>query len=239
MGSLRHLLVAASLAVAVAGCASEVEEAADERAERAGTVMSRVRDGSATDVARRVVGGEPGQGTAIEVLTAEGDRERGRIVLRITEHRERSGIEAEPTEVVRCYEYLLRRSIDDLRPDRLDCPDADPIELAPPTTSESLSGVHDALRSGLEALDPTQRDEAAVRQVARSAGGDARRVEVATHDGVIGIAVGDGDGTCIAGSVGPDGAVEVWTVPRVLAQPGEVGCSAEAAARGLGQRDPH
>ncbi len=239
MGSARLVLAAASLAALAAGCTSEVHVAADERAERAGTVMARVRDGSAADMARRVVGGEPGQGTAIEVLTADGDRSHGRIVLRITEHREASGFDTEPTEVVRCYEYLLRRSIDDLEPEHVDCPDAAAIELGPPPTTVSLTGIDEELRRGLEALDPASRDEPSVLEVATSAAGDAPVVEVATHEGVVGVAIGDGDDTCIAASVGPDGAVDVWVVPRVLAQPGEVGCSADAAARGLGQRHPH
>lgn len=36
-----------------------------------------------------------------------------------------------------------------------------------------------------------------------------------------------------------DQGVEVWRVPPVIAQPGELGCSAEAAAQGQGKEYPH
>jgi len=241
MGDMQRLLIALlPISALAAGCASEVETRADERAQRAGVVMDRVRDGSAADMARRVVGGDPAQDTAIEALVADGDRARGRIVLRITERRATSDFDVQPSEAVRCYEYELRRSVDELGPHRIDCPEGPALSLGPPPPVTTLpAGVDDALRRELESLDADRLSEAAVLRAARAVAGAAPVVDVATHDGVIGVVVGDGALQCVAGSVHSDGVVAVWRVPEVVAQPGELGCSASAAARGLGTRHPH
>jgi hypothetical protein len=90
-----------------------VDHSADVRAHRAGIVMLRVTDGTAADRARRVVGGDPRTGTAIEALVAEGGRSHGRVVLRITERLETAELSAATNRTVRCYEYRFDNSIDD------------------------------------------------------------------------------------------------------------------------------
>jgi hypothetical protein len=229
-----------ALSALIAGCSSGVESGADERAERAGLVMNRVRTGSAADMARRVVGGDPEESTAIEVLTAHGDRNEGRIVLRITERVERGDFSIQPTTAVRCYDYALSDSVHDFEPRRIDCPPGPAIRLDPPSPTPTLvAGIDDALRLGLEVLDPAHRTEETVLELARSVGAGAPVIDAVVRDGVIGVVVGDGARQCVAGSVDDAGGVTVWRVPEVVAQPGELGCSASAAARGQGTRDPH
>lgn len=236
---LRALVSLMSLCIMVAGCSSQVERGADERAERAGTVMHRERHGTAADMALRVVGGNPEDGTAIEALVAEGERFGGRIVLRITERLDDGGdFDIRDPDAVRCYEYDLTDGYN-FDPNRIDCPDLDALQLEPSAPEPAIpSGAADALRERLEALDPGSLNEEQVLAVARQAGADAAIVDVATAGGVIGVVIGNGGDQCVAASVDA-GTVEVWHIPKVLAQPGELGCSALAAARGEGKRHPH
>lgn len=223
-------------ACSAAGGSANASRNADERADRAGLVMTRYREGSSADMAWHVVGGDPGKGMGIEALVAEGDRFEGRIVLRITERLEQT---FDTQTVVRCYEYRLQDSIDDHRPDHIDCPDLPALSLSPPLPDPTLpAGIDEALLGALQGLDPAHVTEQAVLEVARSVGGSAPVLEVATVDGVIGVAIGNGLDECLSASVDASGA-EVWRVPRVVAQPGELGCSASAAARGLGTTSPH
>jgi hypothetical protein len=99
---------------------SDEIKSADDRADRAGTVMDRELDGNAIDMVRRVVGGDPARSSAIEALVADGDRFKGRIVLRITENNPDDQF---GDVVVRCYEYQLRNSVENGKPRHLDCPD--------------------------------------------------------------------------------------------------------------------
>lgn len=69
------------------------------------------------------------------------------------------------------------------------------------------------------------------------AGGPPVVVAVATVQGDVGVAV-HVPGQCLFGRIS-GGAATVWHVPRVLAQPGELGCGAGHAARGEGTRPPH
>jgi hypothetical protein len=222
-----------------AGCASGVDRAADDRADRAGLVMIRERDGDAEDMALRVVGGDPAEGIAIEALVAQGDRLEGRVVLRITERADNGDWSVEEEETVRCYEYRFENSIDDHRPRHISCPDLDALALSPSPPPPSLpSGIDDSLRAALEAIGPDQRTDATVLDAVRAIAGSMPVLEVVTRDGVIGVAIGNGIDECLSAKL--DGAsVEVWRVPRVVAQPGELGCSAEAAAQGLGTESPH
>lgn len=222
-----------------AGCASGVDRSADDRADRAGLVMTRLRDGDAEDMALRVVGGDPAAGTAIEALVAEGDRFDGRIVLRITERADNGDWSFEEEETVRCYEYRFENSIDDHRPRHVTCPDVDALELTPSPPPPSLpAGIDDALRAALEALGPDQRTESAVRDAVRAIAGSMPVLEVTSQDSVIGVAIGNGIDECLSAKL--DGAsIDIWRVPRVVAQPGELGCSATAAAQGLGTESPH
>lgn len=107
--SRRHALLIPLCFVFVLGCTSRVGGNADERAGRAGTVMARDRRGGPTDLVRGVVGGDPDDPDrgGIEVLVADGDRSKGRIVLRITEVLSQSDYSTEPSRAVRCYEYKI------------------------------------------------------------------------------------------------------------------------------------
>lgn len=222
-----------------AGCSSGVDRSADDRADRAGLVMTRVRDGDAEDMALRVVGGDPAEGIAIEALVAEGDSFDGRVVLRITERADNGDWSFEEEDTVRCYEYRFENSIDDHRPRHITCPDLEALELSPSPPPPSLpAGIDDALRAALEAIGPDQRTESAVRDAVRAIAESMPVQEVVTQDGVIGVAIGNGIDECLSAKI--DGAgIEIWRVPRVVAQPGELGCSAEAAAQGLGTESPH
>ncbi|MBC6467755.1 hypothetical protein [Actinomadura alba] len=67
-----------------------------------------------------------------------------------------------------------------------------------------------------------------------------------THDviasaGAVGIAVSADRYDCVMARIldGRSGQVEVWRPARVYLQPGELGCGADAAAAGGGQRSPH
>jgi hypothetical protein len=55
--------------------------------------------------------------------------------------------------------------------------------------------------------------------------------------GVLGVSVPAGR-DCDFGRRLADGSVEVWYVPKVLSQPGELGCTPEAAPAGLGKTSP-
>lgn len=111
---------------------------------------------------------------------------------------------------------------------------------SPPSKPEPTipTGLGETLQGALEALDLERLSEQAVLDAARVAAQGAPVVEVATVGEVIGVAIGNGQDQCISASV-TDQSVEVWRVPPVIAQPGELGCSAEAAARGQGKQYPH
>ena len=67
--------------------------------------------------------------------------------------------------------------------------------------------------------------------------GSTATVDIAVENGAIGVGVGI-PGQCVMGRI-INGRAEVWAVPKVLAQPGELGCDAHAAARGDGKESPH
>jgi hypothetical protein len=227
------------LAACTAVGSNAVSKSADDRARRAGLVMIRVRDGTAADMVRRVVGGDPSSGTAIEVLVAEGDSFRGRIVLRITEKIDTGQFSPADGRTVRCYEYRLRNSIEDHEPDHVDCPNTRVLELGPPTPPPTLPpDLESNLRSQLETLDRAHLTEATIRAAVTPVAAGAAIVEVSRVDATFGIAIGNGVDQCVAASIASN-ALEIWRVPRVLAQPGELGCSADVAARGAGKHPPH
>lgn len=198
--------------------------------------MGRERDGSAMDMVRRVVGDST---ATIEALVAEGDRFEGLIVLRITERIDGASITGGRAEVVRCYEYRLANNFELYEPEHISCPDLPALTIHDPPPSPALpGGAEDSLRDELGALPRGQRTEAGVEQAARLAVGETPVFEVATVDGVIGLAIGDGDDECVFALVTAQ-TVEVWRVPAVIAQPGELGCGAESAAIGAGREAPH
>jgi hypothetical protein len=103
-------------------------------------------------------------------------------------------------------------------------------------------GLQDQLGLTLTALvDAGTVDAAAVRAAVEPlSGGPPAFVDVAAVEGNLGVVVGLADpADCVAGRIVDRATVEVWTVPHVLAQPGEGGCGAAAAASGLGQHPPH
>lgn len=228
-------------ALLAAGCSAgrgEGQRSADARAERAATVMGRLKEGTAVEVAGRVAGGDPlpsGDGAAIEVLVADGDRFHGRIVLRLTERIERGGWESDIT-TVRCYEYELDGSVGD--PHHVDCPDRAALTLPPPEPEPHLpEGTDERLRWALAGLGDNPSVEQ-VRAAAERAVGEVPHLDVTEVRGAVGVAVGDGQDECVFARL-DDGALELWRVPHVLAQPGELGCRAPSAAVGDGKHAPH
>ncbi|MEO3780286.1 helix-turn-helix domain-containing protein [Micromonospora sp. B11E3] len=62
--------------------------------------------------------------------------------------------------------------------------------------------------------------------------------QVAAVDGVVGVALRGSQYDCLLARVDGERA-EVWRPSRVQLAPGELSCTADVAARGLGQRPPH
>jgi len=202
--------------------------------------MVREKDGTAVDMVRRVVGGDPTTETAIEALVADGDWYEGRIVLRITERDDDTsqlGVDAKPE--VRCYEYILPTSAVDGR--HIECPELPAMTIpdAPPAPTVP-AGIQDDLLIALERLADADADEATVRQDLAPMAAGVEVFDVASVPGEgIGVVLGNGDDECVSGRITVGGTVEVWFVPPVIAQPGELGCSATSAASGLGKDPPH
>jgi hypothetical protein len=149
-----------------------------------------------------------------------------------------------PEVVVRCWRYTLRNSVDDHEPTLVDCPEqAEAISLPPEQPAPSLpDGLGERLRTTLDGLiEAGTVDVASVRAaVEEISGGPPAFVDVAVVDGNVGVVVGlAGQGECVAGRIIDQTTVETWTVPRVLAQPGEGGCGAGLAASGWSQHPPH
>jgi hypothetical protein len=199
------------------------------RAENAGYAMAKAgRTSSAVDHARRVVG-DVGV-ASIELLEADGDGIQGHVVLRISATPETSGFEQASHDQA-CFRYDFGDRTGGTRPHRQRCPRGaalvipapEPVPTFPPDSEQRLT-------SALRAPDP---------QAAAARAFEGLTVGSVTVDGSIGIAVSASGGACLFGRRLADGRVEVWPVPRVLAQPGELGCGAEFAARGEGTRPPH
>lgn len=101
----------------------------------------------------------------------------------------------------------------------------------------------DRLTSALTGLPPAARlDSGQVLAATRKAfAGTPGEASVGTApDGSVGVAVTTGPRLdCLAARIPPGGRPEVWVPPRVVVQPGELGCDAAAFARGLGTSAPH
>ncbi|CAI7979149.1 conserved hypothetical protein [Frankia sp. Hr75.2] len=187
----------------------------------------------------------------IETLVAEGDRfEDGRVVLRISVTREGSGaVFDDPSHAVRCYAYGFDPRVHRDPPDHIDCPDLPALVLPEPSPAPSLPlGTLEILARTLEEIPAQQRlDDTAVRLAVEKSFSDTDvRVEVARPEGStptspLGIALAAGKDDCVLGRVAVDqnASVTVWYVPRVLAQPGELGRHAADGALEPGQRPPH
>jgi hypothetical protein len=190
------------------------------------------------DLARAVLG-EP-QWTGTEVLSATGDRRDGsaELLLRVTMQHVVDGSSTE----TRCHLLTQTGRYDSFTSKRRDCP-AGAVALTPPPKAPEPSlppGFADRLAAALRALPPAQRsDPAAVEAAARRLlGGNPAAVRTATAaSGTVGLAVSAARYDCVLAAV--DGSVSVWLPPRIYLEPGEGGCSADAAAARQLQRSPH
>lgn len=226
----------------------------DAYAEELGLVMVRSRGPEPEAFARRV----DGPGPDVESLRLSGSayEDGAEVVLRLRRERSESGFLGQPQGsyvVSACYRWLLGQSSEGYRPERLDeCPDGPVIELGPPPVEPGLpDSLHDRLTG---ALEPPGRDEAVSPEMVRAdvralyeeaVEAELRRPDVepdhllsvddaldgrsvATDGDAVGVAVGVRR-ECIMVRVSP-GEVSVWVPDRISLEPGEVGCSAAAAA---------
>jgi hypothetical protein len=188
------------------------------------------RTWSAADHARRVVGTDGG--VTIEVLEAVGDGMHGHVVLRITSVEEASGFQS-GSRATACFRYVYSDTTDEITPHETSCGHRRAIALPEPSPLPTLPGqALDRLRRALQEPDPAAA-------VAAAFGGLGLGVSTTVVDGNLGVAVSARANGCVFGRRTRDGKVEVWVVPGVLAQPGELGCGAEFAARGEGTQPPH
>lgn len=234
---MRSAGVALTLSVLLSGCgtgSSPVASGAAKdvriRSENAGYAMAKAgRTSSAVDHARRVVGDT---GTArIEALEAEGDGINGHVLLRISVSIEASGF-ASGSQATACFRYDFGDR-DATQPHEVDCPNRPAMVLPEPTPEPTLPpDSQERLRRALAAADPESAARAAFS-------GTGVQVSTATKDGVVATAVRAGRGTCLFARRLTDRSVEVWVVPRVLAQPGELGCDVQFALTGAGKQSPH
>ncbi|HVM27938.1 MAG TPA: hypothetical protein VM433_09730 [Mycobacteriales bacterium] len=203
-----------------------------QRADSAAVVMGRSGGvDSAVEHARRVVGGT--EERSIELMAAEGDGGRGHVVLRISS----TFIDPSPlsndSTATACYRYELDGRTGLRGPNEVRCPSTRPVELPPPPPEpEHPADADQRLATALSQPDPRRAVEAAFDLPLLT-------VETATVDGTVGSAVQASPGECLSGRRLPDGTVEVWWVPRIVAMPGELGCDAEAATDASSARSPH
>ncbi|MFG1951769.1 hypothetical protein [Micromonospora sp. NPDC048830] len=116
----------------------------------------------------------------------------------------------------------------------MSCPEGPPLAVRPVDIPAS---AEDELRRALSGhAAPTEQG---VR--AALAGMDLDPLfaqQVTAAGGVVGVALRGSQYDCLLARV--DGErVEVWRPSRVQLAPGELSCTADVAARGLGQRPPH
>lgn len=190
------------------------------------------------DLARAVLG-EP-EWTGTEVLSATGDRRDGNaeLLLRVTMHHVVDGSSTE----TRCHLLTQSGRYGSFGSTRRDCP-AGAVALTPPPVAPEPTlppGYADRLAAALRTLPPAQRtDPAAVEAAARRVlGGNPAAVRTATApSGTVGLAVSAARYDCVLAAV--DGSVSVWLPPRIYLEPGEGGCSADAAAARELQHSPH
>lgn len=211
---------------------SQAAEDVRQRAENAAVVMSRdTRSLSPAERARAVVGGEPDR--RIELMAAGGDTGRGWVVLRISSAFSDDGPWNNTSAASACFRYAINGRTGMSGPDEVDCPDGPPLALpAPPFDPAHPQDAHARLAAALAAPAPEDAVAAAFDLPGLT-------LQTATVDGVVAAAVQASPGECVSGRRLPDGTVEVWSVPRIVAMPGEIGCSAAAAADASSARSPH
>lgn len=239
----RRIASITAMTLALAGCHVSLTPAAreaDQRARIAGLAMLRSNNDIPTRDAAWLVVGQVGN-TTIDALRATGTTWSGEVVLRIRVERDPGQFSS--STAVRCYRYVLRHRVRDYEPQRLGrCPTGRPLVLqAPPPPPSLPPGALDLLTKTLASLDPTTRGSAdGVASAVRGAfaGSDGRVETTVVPGGVIGVAVSAGR-DCLAARLVPGEPPDVWSLPRVVFQPGELGCSAQAFASGLGKTPPH
>jgi hypothetical protein len=224
--------VLVALVALVAGCGSPADGYVEDAAESVRWRLTGLRGDDALALAHAA------ESRGAEVLAYGTTGGEGATVeVRITRTEEPAGLNSGST-ATRCYRFTHDGwQVDQ---DRIDC-DGRPALLLPdmPLPPSLPAGLDDSVRAALTDLAARGvTDEATVRDaVVPLAGGPPVVVAVATVGGDVGVAV-HVPGQCLFGRIS-GGAATVWRVPRVLAQPGELGCGADHAARGEGTRPPH
>ncbi|MFF3664022.1 hypothetical protein [Microtetraspora malaysiensis] len=134
-------------------------------------------------------------------------------------------------EVVMCFEITVSYSDADV--DEVDCPAGRPGTFRPPPRLPAAA--FEQLKKHL----PRKLDLVAAERVVLGLDLDPRiREDVRQINGVIGVAVREGPGSCLFARVKPP-EVEVWHPSPIQVMPGEGECSAAEAANGYAQRPPH
>ena len=212
---------------------SEAEREADRVADQIGNKLSL---NHALNVVDRAIG----LGTdSIVVLRADGTDADGVVEIKVHVHEFAVGFTEPAVDIDRCYRFTYKVTDQFPRPERLDiCP---PQQQLPPTTvpPKMPDGLLESLQATLDALAVagTSDPDSVRAAVEPLTVGSTATVAVAEEGGATGVAVGI-PGQCVMGRI-IQGTAEAWVVPRVLAQPGETGCDAHAAARGEAKNAPH
>lgn len=231
----------------IAGCAvagsSPAKKDADSAAGRAGIVMVQVPGLTSGQLISRVVGSNNTR--TIQALEADPSKDKdAKIVLRITSTIDQGGFNGTDT-VTRCYRYNFNAGYLDDQPHRVSCPDRPVVAPSPIPVDPSLpDDVQARVDKALGTLSPAaQLQPAAVRTaLAKAFSGQAVRIDAVTAGSALGLSVGAGRYSCLFGRISGSAAAvthETWIVPRVVAQPGELGCGARFAAIGDGKHPPH
>jgi hypothetical protein len=229
--ALAALLLAAGCGTGGTPASSQAAKDVHQRSVNAGIARAKAgRASSAADHARRVVG--TAGSASIEVLEMTGTGIEGHVVLRIHSSYEASGF-GSASSATACYRYDFADASGGTRPHEVDCGKRAALTLPAPAPVINLpDGTLERLTRALGSPAPASGVSAAFPE-------PGLVVQTLLLDGVLGAAVSAGKNGCVLGRRLADGQVEVWVVPRVLAQPGELGCSPETAARGQGKTPPH
>ncbi len=232
---MRPRVCAPLLVLILAGCgtgqlplSSAAATDVHQRSVNAGVAMAKAgRVSSAFDHARRVVG-DAGS-TSIELLAQSGNGIKGSVLLRITSTVAATGF-GSASKAQACFRYTFDDLSGGIDPNETRCPRTTPLALPSAASIPSLPpDAQQRIRVGLRAGDAEQALGQAFTGLL---------VRTARVAGLLGVSVQAGT-DCDFGRRLADGSVEVWYVPKVLSQPGELGCTPEAAVAGLGKSSPH
>lgn len=230
----------------------------DEQARILAEAISYPRQHTAAGFARAALATRLARGGAFSVLEIRelSPEQPGgtfaRLVIRI-HHEAHDGGWTRTEAVTACY----RMDFDDHgivgAPEEITCPEgATPTTPPPVPRWEIPDGAQDALRSVLAGL-PRQPREGRVRAALErelpappvdpqtGLAGRPPRLDAVVRGGEVGVAVaaGQGEGAdCLLGAR-TGGTVLVWWPPRVVVQPGELGCHAATALTEQSRHSPH